>query len=268
RGVTPTPYGDSFISHARSILAQVHQAGQEIDDLATGDAGTATVGTHLAGSNLLLPRAIAAVKQAHPTLTVVVREGTPDTLQTELLTGDIDLTVGRLYPAPPPHLVQERLYREPIRLVARRDHPVHAESRAPALKELSRYPWVFPIAQTALRAELEKAFSQAGAPIPDNRIECTSMLTLRQLLVTTDVIAALPMLIATQDDKLAFLSTRLGSIRRAVGVTRSADRDLSPAGSALLHHLREEATGLTALMKRPAPESAAPGRSRQDMDPS
>jgi len=243
RGVSPTIYGESFVEHARAILAQLRQAGQHIELLAQAELGTVTVGTHLVGSNLLLPRAIAELKTEHPKLTVVVREATPDTLQSDLLAGDIDLTVGRLSAAAPTRLGQERLYLEPIRLVARVDHPVHRRN-SPVLRELAEYPWVFPVGQTALRAELEGMFLHEGVPIPANRIECTSMLTLRHLLISTDVIAALPMLIATQDDKLALIETPLRSIRRSVGVTRSADRPLSPGARSLLDHLRRAAVGL------------------------
>ena len=96
RGVVPTQYGHSFIARARSVLAELRIADEEVRLLQSGRLGTVTVGTHLAGSNLLLPRAIAGLKAEHPRLTVVVREGTPDTLQQLLLAGDLDLTVGRL----------------------------------------------------------------------------------------------------------------------------------------------------------------------------
>ena len=243
RGVTPTLYGDTFVEHARAVLAQLRQAEKQIDLLTNAELGTVTVGTHLAGSNLLLPRAIAALKAEHPRLTVVVREGTPDVLQTALLSGQCDLTVGRLSAKTPAALVQHMLYREPIRLVARLDHPVHALER-PSLSQLVDFPWIFPIEETALRTELEELFCHEGLAIPENRIECTSILTLRELLLSTDVLAALPMLIAKHDDKLALIDTPLESIRRSVGVSRSAHRPLSPAATALLAHLRQQATGL------------------------
>ncbi len=136
RGVKPTPYGISFIERARSVLAELRAAGEEVRLLQSGQLGTVTVGTHLAGSNLLLPRAIAALKAEHPRLTVVVREGTPDTLQQLLLAGDLDLTVGRLSPTVPVRLDQERLHQEPIRLVARAGHPVLGGVKANSLAEL------------------------------------------------------------------------------------------------------------------------------------
>ncbi|ANJ25809.1 LysR substrate-binding domain-containing protein [Agromyces aureus] len=246
RGVVPTQYGRPFIERARSVLAELRIAGEEVRLLQSGQLGTVTVGTHLAGSNLLLPRAIAGLKAEHPKLTVVVREGTPDTLQQLLLSGDLDLTVGRLSPTVPVRLEQERLHQEPIRLVARVGHPVHSGSRT-SLADLIAYPWIFPVAQTALRAELEAVFFHEGLPLPADRVECTSMLTLRNLLVSTDVIAALPMFIAVDDGELRILPTPLSSIRRSVGVTLPKDRAPSAAAAALLVHLREEGALLAAL---------------------
>ncbi|MFK4730762.1 LysR substrate-binding domain-containing protein [Agromyces mediolanus] len=258
RGVAPTPYGQAFIERARSVLAELRAAGEEVRLLRSGQLGTVTVGTHLAGSNLLLPRAIAGLKAEHPKLTVVVREGTPDALQQWLLAGDLDLTVGRLSPTVPVRLEQERLHQEPIRLVARAGHPVHGGIRAGSLAELIAYPWIFPVAQTALRAELEAVFFQEGLPLPADRVECTSMLTLRNLLVSTDVIAALPMFIAVDDRELRILPTPLSSIRRSVGVTMPKDRAPSPAAAALLVHLREEGAKLAELEEEFARSEARP----------
>jgi DNA-binding transcriptional LysR family regulator len=244
RGVTPTLFGESFLTHARAVLAQIREAGNQIELLTRSDIGRVRVGTHLAGSNLLLPRAIAAVKAEHPRLTVVVREATPDLLETGLLNGDLDLVVGRLTARPPAHLRQERLHVEPIRLVARRDHEAHT-LRRPALARLARYPWILPVEQTALRTELEHVFLSEGVELPDNRVECTSILTLRQLLVSTDAIAALPAFIAATDDQLEPISTSL-TTRRSVGVTRPADRPVNPAAAVLLDRLRSTARELEA----------------------
>ncbi|MGA0092297.1 MAG: LysR family transcriptional regulator, partial [Candidatus Nanopelagicales bacterium] len=126
QGAVPTIYGTAFIEHARGVIAQIRQAGRALGDLAAADAGTVTVGTHLAGSNVLLPLAIARLKAAHPGVTVIVRESTPDVLQSQLLLGDVDLTVGRLTPADP-LIEQVQLYVEPIVLVVRADHPVLAD---------------------------------------------------------------------------------------------------------------------------------------------
>ncbi|MGH3491966.1 MAG: LysR substrate-binding domain-containing protein [Sciscionella sp.] len=244
RGVTPTLYGRAFLEHAAAVLAQIHQAGRHLTELAEGEIGTVTVGTHLAGSNVLLPRAIAALKADHPLVTVVVKEATPDVLAADLLAGRIDLTVGRLTPPEDGgRITQTRLYSEPIRLVTRVGHAAQ-ELAEPGLADLLAYPWVLPVGQTALRRELREVFFAQGLALPENRVECTSILTLRTLLVETEVIAALPVLITEQDEKLKILPLELPSVRRLVGVSTASGRTPSPSTALLLQCLQQIATDI------------------------
>jgi DNA-binding transcriptional LysR family regulator len=234
RGVTPTLYGTAFTAHARAVLAQITQAGQHIAELADARRGTVRVGTHLAGSNLLLPRTVARFKASRPNVTVVIREATPDVLLTELEAGRIDLIVGRLTGLPDPGMtVRRTLYNEPVRLVTRRQHPARLLAE-PKLKDLAGFPWILPGDGTALRGELEQVFLRHELPLPANRIECTSILTVRTLLVETDVIAALPLLIAEEDSRTVVLPVSLEPMSHTVGVTVSANRPASPAVDALL----------------------------------
>lgn len=237
RGMTPTAFGEAFADHAEAVLLQLRRAERHVRELADGNEGTATVGTHLAGSNALLPRAIANVKAARPRATVVVREATPDRLLADLLSGEIDMTVGRLTPISDPRIRQEPLYREPIRLVARTGHPAHAWQE-PSLEDLLEYPWIVPVAQTALRQELEDALAARGLPMPQDRIECTSILTMRALLTDTDVIAALPLLIARDDEQIALLPTPLEA-EQTVGVTTAAGGTMAPTAALLRDQLDE-----------------------------
>lgn len=241
RGVSPTLIGEAFLEHARAVLAQIRQADQHVAELNQGHIGTVTVGTHLAGSNLLLPKAILRMKRGRPRVTVVVKEATPDVLVADLLAGRIDLMVGRLTPGDDSgQLTQIRLYQEPIRLVTRADHPAQSLPE-PSLGDLLSYPWVLPVRQTALRHELEEVFFAEGLPLPCDRVECTSILTLLHLLLDSDTVGALPMLIAEEDDRLATLSTALRSVHRLVGVTAPRDRAPSPGTALLLDHLRHAA---------------------------
>ncbi|GAA4533783.1 LysR substrate-binding domain-containing protein [Amycolatopsis samaneae] len=212
----------------------MRKAGQHLDELASARVGTVTVGTHLAGSNVLLPRAIARLKRERPRVTVIVREATPDTLQAELLTGRIDLMVGRLTtPVGHDQLLREQMYQEPVRLVTRAGHPAR-DLPSPGWADLLGYPWIVPVRETSLREELEQVFFAEGIPLPENRVECTCMLTLKTLLVETDAIAALPVLVATGSDDLALLPPLLPSVRRPVGVTLPRDRPAGPAANLLL----------------------------------
>lgn len=96
------------------------------------------------------------------------------------------------------------------------------------------------MAQTALRQELEDALAARGLPMPQDRIECTSILTMRGLLTDTDVIAVLPLLVAREDQQLALLPTPLEA-EQTVGVTTAAGGTMTPAAQLLLEQLDEAA---------------------------
>ena len=243
RGITPTIFGEAFTTHARAVISQLTEAGRHVVELADANRGTVIVGTHLAGSNVLLPGAIARLKVHHPLLTVVVREGTPEQLLTDLEAGRIDLIVGRLTSPTDDTATRRNLYAESVELVTRVDHPL-AHREDVQLEELRGFPWILPGVETVLRRELEEFFARNGLPLPENRVEATSFLTVRQLLVETDMIAVLPSLIPRDDARLTTLSITLDPIGHSVGITSSATRTSSPSAQALIATLESFATEL------------------------
>ncbi|MFJ9342260.1 LysR substrate-binding domain-containing protein [Streptomyces sp. NPDC101733] len=244
RGMRPTVYGQALAGHARSVITEIRRAGEHLEGLRQGHEGTVTVGTLLAGANVLLPRAIARLKRERPRLTVVVREGTLDVLCPALLGGELDVIVGRVGPAPKEGelLLQRLLYRERIMLAVRSGHPLLGPDAGPVtLTDALEYPWILPVEQTALRQELGALLVERGLPLPVDRVECTSILTMRALLLQTDMVALLPELVLRDDERLAALPVDLPSVSRTVGTTEAAHRTRTPALRALLQHLHEEA---------------------------
>ncbi|MFD3592423.1 LysR substrate-binding domain-containing protein [Nocardia sp. NPDC058640] len=245
RGMQPTVYGEAMAEHARAVVAEMRRAGEHLADLRQGRDGTVTVGTLLAGANVLLPRAVARLKRERPRVTVIVREGTLDVLHPALLAGELDVIVGRVGPAPGEGdgLRQRKLYREPIRLAVRAGHPLSGADEI-SLTDTLGYPWILPVEQTALRREVGVLFAERGLSLPADRVECTSILTMRALLLQTDMVALLPELVLRGDEHLAALPVELPSVGRTVGTTEAAHRTRTPALQALLHHLDQEAAVL------------------------
>ncbi len=252
RGVTATAYGEAFTVHARSVIAQLSQAGLHVVELSTAQRGTVRVGTHLAGSNLLLPRAIVALKAAHPLLTVVVRERSPETLLLDLGTGRADMIVGRLTGRYGAQFAQHPLYEDAIEIAVKSTHPL-ADAGVVGMDELTSYPWILPGSDTALRLELEEFFRRSGRELPENRVETTSFLTVRQLLRETDALAALPALIVRGDECLTSLAVSMGRIGHDVGIVLRAGEPASPPARVLMNKLFEAAAAMTAASaERPA----------------
>lgn len=242
RGVTPTPYGEALIRHAKLILAQVKHAAEELASVKEGISGQVTVGTLLAASPTLLPRSLARLKQARPNISVRVIEGTNAMLLPGLLVGELDLVVGRLPEIQDEEGVRaEVLYYEPVAVVARTGHPL-AQRGDLALEDLVNEQWILPSPGTTLRREIDNAFHKSGLPVPSNVIESVSILTNRTLLMETDMIAAMPyQVIRTYEEigLLCQLPVQLKADVGPVGVTTRANTQLTPAANFLLDLLRE-----------------------------
>src|SRR5438067_10257619 len=96
RGMRPTWYGEVMIRHARVALASLNQAHDEVQALKSGRFGQVCVGAITTPGLMLLPRAIAVVKQAHPTLRLSLLIETSDVLMERMAQGRIDMLVARL----------------------------------------------------------------------------------------------------------------------------------------------------------------------------
>src|ERR1700678_4060127 len=188
RGVTPTTIGEAFTGHARAILAQLSQAGRQVTEFADADRGTVVVGANL-GSHTLLPQAIAGLKRQRPLLTVIVRERSPEALSADLEAGRIDLIVGR-FTSTTESEVRIPLYDECIEIFTRVQHPL-AQRRAITFADLGDYPWIIPGTESALRREIEQLFARNAMALPDNRVEASSWLVVRQLVLESDFVAAM-----------------------------------------------------------------------------
>jgi DNA-binding transcriptional LysR family regulator len=241
RGLEPTAYGEIFARHAKIVLAQLRHAAEELESLRAGYSGKVTVGTLLAASASILPDAIALLKQQRPGVAISVVVGTYDILMPSLLVGDLDMVLGRLPEEGRSRaLLYEEFYAEPICLVARRGHPLTRRRRL-TLRDLTNEAWLLPLPETALRRQIERAFVDAGAPLPRNVIESVSILTNRALLRKSDCIGVMPYHVALDDVEqrlLSFLPVKLKAIETPVGAILRAPGELPPAAAALLECLR------------------------------
>ena len=86
-----------------------------------------------------------------------------------------------------------------------------------------------PVAQTALRGELESAFARERLELPEQQVDCSSTMTLRAMVSETDFLALQPRTIGTADPLLRIVGARIKGISQTVGVTTLQDRLPSPA---------------------------------------
>jgi len=244
RGVVPTTYGECLIRHARVMLSELALTRDELRGLASGSSGSIRVGVLATAALELLPHALAVLKSRRPGISVLVREGTVETLLPELLLGNLDLIVGRL---PDGHAAQElgemTLMEEGVSIVAGRHHPLAGRKRL-RWSDLKPYPWVLPPVNTLLREPLERVFEVHGIAIPVNRIETLSVHVIRAYLHYTDAIAALATDVSSYYESLGLLAVlplEMPRLVRPVGVVWSRHRPIAPGTQALIECLEEVA---------------------------
>lgn len=240
RGITPTEAGVVFTGHARAVLAELSQAARHIEELSDASRGQVTVGIHLAGTNVLVPRAIARLKAERPQLTVIVREGSPEQLLKDLSVARVDLVVSRLTHRLSSDFRSRSLYQETVRFVVRDGHPL-AQRAAVGLDDILAFPWTVPGRETALREELETFLRVRHRALPQDRVETTSFLTSRRLLLEADFVSVLPESIAADDPRFVFLPHPLDAVGDTVGLVYATNARLSPATQALVRALVEAA---------------------------
>lgn len=248
RGVRLTPAGQRLARGFGLAIGEIQAALDELDALAGADTGVIRIGAMPLARARLLPRAIARFHARHPTAQVEVVDGPHAELLERLRDGRLDFLIGALRDPPPgPDAVQEPLFDDLLVTVARRGHPL-AEVDHPPLEQLALYPWVLARPGTPLRALWRRMFETRGLPVPAAPVVCSSVMTIRALLMEGDFLTMLSPNQVRADlasGELVALGDPIEETRRPIGLTTRADWRPAPAQRRFLAVLRdivEEAT--------------------------
>ncbi|KAB7623340.1 LysR substrate-binding domain-containing protein [Alkalilimnicola sp. S0819] len=235
RGVKPTVFGEALRRRVKSILSQLRRLGDDINALKGATGGHVVVGTSISAAAWLLPSAILRLQRHAPDIRITLREGTNDQLIPGLVTGELDLVVGRIPQKVYAGVRHQPLYTEALEAVARPGHPA-STSASLGLAALADYPWILPISQSPVHEALERMFREAGLGLPRRVIESLSILTNLSLLRGSDAVGVLPRAVAEHyaaRGELSRLPVRFTEPFGEVGVSRAEGRDSAPAVRAL-----------------------------------
>lgn len=248
RGLKPTHYGECMIRHARRILQDLSDAGEELAAMATGTSRKVRVGTLPASAYWLVPRALTLFKQASPLAAIAVRESTMDVLLQELRLGNLDMIVGTL---PSRNLgidlEEKTLVDDATVVVANVDHPL-AANPSPSWKLLAEYPWVLPPHDSLLPQPLLVTFAAFGVDPPVNFIETLSVNVTLNYLKGSNAIATLPASLArmhAENGVLAILPVKPSRLVRPVGLLWLRSHAASDADRQFIDCLEQAATELS-----------------------
>lgn len=247
RGVEPTWYGEILVRHARSALAEIGRAHEEIMALKNGLSGQAAIGTVVNPGVHLLPPTVAAITRSHPGMLISIEMDHSPPLVAKLVEGRLDMVVGRLLDADgAQELSFEVLAEEPHSLVVRADHPL-TRKRNVSLEHALNYGWMMPPAASVLRSRLNSMFHELGIAPPRSGVETSALPVIIAVLQATDMVTALPSQ-AVQPycsaGLLKILPIALNVTMDSFGIITRRRHALSPGAEVALRVLRETAAKL------------------------
>jgi DNA-binding transcriptional LysR family regulator len=244
RGTQPTPYGETVIRFARSVLADYERIRDEISAVASGSSGRTRVGAMVVATPVLLARAVGQLKDASPQTTVLVEEGDLAHLLPKLRLGELDVVVGRLEPAyAAPDLETEKLYNEPMTVVVRPDHPL-ARKRTVDWPDLAAIPIVMPPPWASLRVKLDQIMLKKGLTQPLDVVETASFLVMLTFVEERAAAGFMARSVSRHfegEGIVKVLPLRIALPLPPVGLITARNRRLSPSTARLIDLLRKVA---------------------------
>jgi LysR family transcriptional regulator, regulator for genes of the gallate degradation pathway len=159
--------------------------------------------------------------------------------------GEIDLLIGALRnPLPVDDVVQEKLFDDPLAIVARSGHPLARKKRVTAA-ELAAYPWVLPRRGTPTRAAFEALFSKG--PQPHGLVESSSTVLICSLLFDSDrltLISRHQILREQEQGLLTTLPYDMSRTVRPIGITTRRDWRPTATQSYFIELVRDAARSI------------------------
>lgn len=224
RGIVLTRRGVILARSFSLAMAELAAGLEEVSALAGKETGRIAIGAMPLCRARLLPAAIARFHGRHPNYRIIVVEGSHAELIGPLRDGELDLLIGALRdPVPGSDLEQQPLFDDRPVIVARSGHPLAGTE--PSLDALAGFPWSVAAPGAPLRDHWEAMFLGKGLAVPPVPVECGSVITIRQLMMSSDFLALLsPDQVAVELEAgwLTILCAAPSDIVRTIGVTTRA----------------------------------------------
>ena len=228
--VIPTPAGDDLLARARRLLADVDALSAAARHLGDPLAGTLRIGVIPTVSQYALPALVAAVRAAHPTLSILWTEEKTPLLLTALQAGDLDAALIAQLPALG-EVEVEPIAVDPFVLAGPRGHPLFGKRGPVKSEELEGERLLLLDDGHCFRDQALAVCSQEGAREADFR--ATSLSTLAQMVAGGAGLTLLPALSLPVENRRGDLAVRKLQAPAPGRTLVLAFRKSSPLGPAL-----------------------------------
>ncbi len=185
-----TEAGEALARRAQRVMLELTDATRDIAGAADGSAGAVRVGSVTGPALSHLMPVLQDLRRSHPAITAEVVVATSDQLCEQVLSGRLDLALGRVPPGLQARLQLQLIGQEPLGLVVRRGHPLLSAGRL-TVADLLSHDWVMPEDGTPLAATVTRWLQNTGHPPPRRWVSTSSFLFTLALLKGSDAVAPL-----------------------------------------------------------------------------
>lgn len=189
RGLVPLPLALELARQARGIAGRLERARAVVEYMKSPVEGQLAVGVSPMAAIVLLPGALREFHRMYPKVFVHIREDTLDHLNSRLLSGELDVVIGRIDEGQAAlDLRHEKLCDTPLCLAVCPKHPLAGVPGVSWAQALS-YPWVVPPPGSPFRELVELTLEAMNLDKPNFLVESAYIHTSALLIADTDMIA-------------------------------------------------------------------------------
>jgi LysR family transcriptional regulator of gallate degradation len=243
-----TEAGELLLFRVRRALSELRYLQADIALQRGHMAGQVRFAALPSSRTLLLPRAMGALIDQHPSVQLAMVDAPFEVLFAGVQSGEIDFILTGISPEYIHRDLRiEVIAREGLCVVARAGHPL-AERADVQVRDLVRYPWVQRDPGAPTRELLTNMFRRLGVRQPRVAVESGDLALLRGILMHSNAVSAVP------PQQLSFeiaagqlkVLVQLPDVERDVGFVLRKDASPSSLCEALMQQIAELAGSLGA----------------------
>jgi DNA-binding transcriptional LysR family regulator len=238
RGVRLTALGQFLLTRARRLVRDMEDSLREITAMADGQVGHVRIGSGPTAAEWLLPQLFQAVLARNAGLTFAVSTGLGGVLRQSLREGRLDLVVSPLAVEDKREFSSFPIAADTLVVAARPGHPLLRPGVEMA--DLIEYGWLLPSETLASTVWLNRAFELRGLPTPQVRIETDTVILLRRVIRSTDLLTFISRQDLRSGDEVLLHEVDIADLilQRHIGVLTMPGRYMPPAVQTILPLLR------------------------------
>lgn len=257
-GMILTPCGETFLLHAERALSEIDHAQQAVAMMIGGEGGRIAIGATAEAAILVLPTALGKVIERRRQIEVSLRGGTFESLSRDVRGGSLDFFLG-VAPGEGVNadLAVEPLYTDELQIVARPGHPLAARTGL-TLADLAEHRWILSTSDGPLTGLLRESFAAEKVAFPTNPIVIEPLSSMRGLLQSTDLVAAVTRVRLREElelGQLIALPVKLANTCHVVSIVRRDEPYITSWAKELIVMLRHVARELGLAVPREAVEA-------------